>query len=302
MRLKSRFDREAAQLDTEIEQFIRSAVTELKAKNMQIFFVNQRNDDLQTTVTVTGLNAVDKPMVASMLASGFHLIDTRPFGLESMAVEGFEPVAPTEVVLALGTHAREEQLVLPEELAAEAASESGPDLLWPFDFETAEALQTTLSEVFKVNLSVADAETLFALQTRRAGLAARPADLAAYQQAVGQIAAHYADSPQDFVSDLMIAPQGRWLLYRQVLTGLRTHFAADTLQALLEELKDKQLSADEISALVQLVFASDRPAKPLISAVVQRCEQAMHKLDADFQPGDAPDGLLAFLKWYADLG
>ncbi|MBF2055435.1 MAG: hypothetical protein IGS03_18455 [Candidatus Sericytochromatia bacterium] len=300
MRVQTRFDRESAQLDTDIQAFIQSAVSELKAKKMQIFFVNQRNDDLQTTVTVTGLNAVDKPMVASMLDSGFHLIDTRHFGVESMAIDGFEPVAPIDIVQALGTHAREEKLVLPEDLAVEAAETAeSEDLLWPFDFASATETQTVLSEVFDVSVTAADAEVLFGLQSQRERLAANSGDLDSYRQILGQIAAHYAEEPQDFIKDLMIAPQGRWLLYRQVLTSLQSYFSAEALQTVLQ---DKQLTEPEIGVMLQWVHSAALPGKDQISAAVLQGESALQKLDADFQPGMAPEAVAAFLKWYAAQG
>lgn len=296
MRLKQTFDKNSPNLQSEIQSFMRDAVTQMKEKGMKMFFANQRNFDHETRVIVTGLDAVEKPMLASMKESGFAIIDTEAFGIESMQVDGFEAQNPAEISQSLSQHAKEEDL---EVVYGETDDDAKPAIiteygeLLPFAFASPRAAYDFVSEVFDCELSKPEAEFLYDLGAKQVALNedSRPQ----YQQIVGKIEPRYAEQLDDFVRDSMVSAQGRWLFYVQELQLIPQTFAdADALHKALEQAGFNPERDD--SQLVYKVLSSEsRPPKERIADVLKSFEDILEKYLPDFASGNAPTELLGRL-------
>lgn len=297
MRLKQRFNRESPELAQETQTFMHQAVLELKSKGMKMFFVNQRNDDQGgTEVTVTGLDAVDKPMLASMLDSGFSILDTHSFGFEAMKVDGFEATSPTEIAANVDSHAKTEVLVLPDDDEPTTETLKAHDSFLPFSFEDAAAAQAFVSEVFNCTLGEEDAHFLYQWGLEQPDLAENAEPMSRYQKILAQIEPHYADDVTAFVRDTMISAQGRWLYYAHELRPLKQKVKdPQALHTLLKEKVNANATASDARLIFSLISEKPRPPKAAIANMINAIEEAIKKYLPHFLEGDSPQALISRL-------
>jgi hypothetical protein len=297
MHLKQSFKKESPELSQEIHTFMHQSVLELKAKGMKMFFVNQRNDDNgNTQVTVTGLDAVDKPMLASMLDNGFAIIDTHQFGVEAMHVDGFEATSPAVISANLNAHAKKEELVLPGDDEPTPETLKPHNALLPFPFKDVPATQAFIAEVFDSTFSENDAQFLYQCGLKADDLTENSEAMGRYQKVLAQIEPHYADEPSAFVRDSLISPQGRWLYYAHELSPLR-QVANDpqTLHMLLKKEVNVNATASDARLIFSLLSEKPRPPKAAIANIIQAIEDAFKKYLPHFSEGDSPQALTSAL-------